>query len=128
MSVLPSAGFPNQTVSYDNIQSEDCPMAGNPESKGAVRAAKQGEKMIEIRVRFWTNDMAGKKESIRQKHAWANGVVRVQANKTHGISPRKPRPFQSLMDLPAAIEKVLIDHGIVLHRNRRMRKYFASPQ
>ena len=96
-------------------------MAGNSDSKGTVRAAEQGEKMIEIRVRFWTNDMAGKKDSIRQKHAGPNGVVRVQANKTHGISPRKPRPFQSLMDLPAAIEKVLIDHGIVLHRNRRMR-------
>lgn len=30
------------------------------------------------------------------------------------------------MDLPAVVEKVLIEHGIVLHLNRRMKKYFDS--
>ena len=99
-------------------------MAAKPESKG-VRVAAQGERMIEVRVRFWTNDIAGRKGTVRQKHAWANGVVRAERNTTHGISPRKPRHFYSLMDLSAVIEKVLIDHGVVLHRNRRMRKYFV---
>ena len=31
-----------------------------------------------------------------------------------------------LMDLPAIIEKVLVEHGIMLHLNRRMKKYFAE--
>ena len=96
------------------------------EPQVTVRDAEQGERMIEIKLRFWTNDMAGRKGSVRPKHAWASGVVRVERNKTHGIKPGSPRPFHSLMDLPAVVEKVLIEHGIVLHINRRMKKYFDS--
>jgi hypothetical protein len=88
------------------------------------RQAEQGERMIEVKIRFWTNDIASGKGSVRPKHAWASGVVRVERNKTHDINPGSPRPFHSLMDLPAVIEKVLIEHGIVLHLNRRMKKYF----
>src|SRR5262245_59769349 len=101
-------------------------MAGKSLAESSVRKAEHGERMIEIKVRFWTNDLGGPRGTVRQKHAWASGVVRAEANRTLGISPRKPRPFHSLMDLSAVIEKVLIDHGIVLHRNRRMRKYFVS--
>lgn len=90
------------------------------------RQAKTGERMIEIKVRFWTNDIAGEKGSILPKHAWASGVVRMEANRTHAIRPHNPVPFQSLLDLPAVMEKVLVQHGVTLHPSRQMRKYFVS--
>jgi hypothetical protein len=96
------------------------------EKKSKSREAKQGERMIEVKIRFWTNDIGGGRGVVLPKHAWASGVVRVERNATHDIRPGSPRPFHSLMDLPAVVEKVLIEHGIVLHLNRRMKKYFAD--
>ena len=75
--------------------------------------------MIEIKVRFWTNDIADESGHVLPKHAWASGVVRIEPNALHGIKPGKPRPFHSLMDLSAMIEKVLIQHEIVLHDGRQ---------
>ena len=97
-------------------------------SKRAPRAqkAEQGERMIEIKVRFWTNSIASRKGYIIPKHAWASGVVRMEKNKAHGIEPKKPALFHSLMDIPAVMEKVLINHEIVLYPTRKMRKYFDS--
>ena len=88
--------------------------------------AKHGEKMIEIKLRFWTNDISDEKDSIIPKHAWTSGVVRIASNKSHGIKPLKPEPFHSLLDVGSVIEKVLIKHGIELHKSRKMRKYIAE--
>jgi hypothetical protein len=95
--------------------------------KEMVTSAKaiQGEKMIEVRLRFWTNDIAAGQGSVVPKHAWASGVVRIERNNTHGIKPKKPKPFRSLLDVGAVIEKVLIEHGIVLHPDKRMQKYIV---
>jgi len=89
------------------------------------RKAGKGEHMIELKVRFWTNGLGAGKGEIWPKHAWPSGVVRVEANQTHGIRAKKPIPFNSLMHLPAVIEKVLINQGITLHLERRMSRYFA---
>ena len=97
-----------------------------PKNKIEEKEAAHGQKMIEVKVRFWTNDIANDKGKIIPKHAWSSGVVRMEGNKSHGIIPDKPLPFHSLMDLSAVIEKVLINHGIVLHPSRRMRKYVES--
>src|SRR2546422_8566162 len=88
--------------------------------------AKQGEKMIEIKLRFWTNNIADQPNKVVPKNAWTSGVVRMERNKSHGIQPGKPEPFHSLLDVSAIIEKVLIDHGVVLHPSRRMRKYISD--
>ena len=88
--------------------------------------AEPGERMIEVKLRFWTNDLADGEGKIRPKHAWSSGVVRMESNKTHGIKPKNPRPFHSLLDVGAVIERVLIQHGIQLHPNRRMRKYLFT--
>lgn len=88
--------------------------------------ANLGERMIEVRLRFWTNSIANGKGRIRPKHAWSGGVVRMERNASHGIKPKNPKPFHSLLDVGAAIEKVLIQHEIRLHPGRRMRKYFSS--
>jgi hypothetical protein len=90
------------------------------------RRAPQGEKMIEVKLRFWTNNIAGAKGEIVPRHAWSGGVVRMEPNKSHGIAPKSPQVFHSLLDVGAVIEKVLIAHGIVLHSSRKMRKYMST--
>ncbi|MBR1142719.1 hypothetical protein [Bradyrhizobium sp. AUGA SZCCT0431] len=85
--------------------------------------AEHGQKMIEIKLRFWTNDIANEKGKIIPKHAWSKGVVKIEANKAHGIKPKNPAPFRSLLQVGAVIEDVLIAHGIVLHADKRTRKY-----
>jgi len=92
----------------------------------AALEAKHGEKMIEVKIRFWTNDIASELGKVVPKHAWSSGVVRMEANKSHSIVPTRPRPFHSLMDMGAVVERVLIENGIVLHHSRKMRKYIAE--
>ena len=90
------------------------------------KTASTGEKMIEVKIRFWTDKIADAKDEIVPRHAWASGVVRMEANESHGISPANPVPFNSLLDLPAVIEEVLIAHDVKLIVNRRMRKYMLG--
>jgi hypothetical protein len=85
--------------------------------------ARHGEKMIEVRIRFWTDDIAGLKDHVLPKHAWSSGVVVMDRNQAHAISPKDPRPFNSVLQLPAVIEKTLVDHGIKLHTSRTERRY-----
>ena len=79
------------------------------ENKTRSLEAKQGEKMIEVKLRFWTNDISPEPGKVLPKHAWTGGVVRIERNRSHGIVPGNPRPFHSLLDAGAVIEKVLID-------------------
>ncbi len=95
----------------------------NELKKEEAREAKHGEKMIEVKVRFWTDGIASDPGKVVPKNAWTSGVVRIDSNKSHGITPQSPVPFNSLLDVGAAIEKVLINHGITLHPSRKMRKY-----
>jgi hypothetical protein len=90
------------------------------------REAEYGKRMIEVKVRLWTDDLAGGKGRIRPKHAWGAGVVRITRNEAHGIVPGKPVPFNSLMEIPSKIEKVLIDQGIEIHPSSRMAKYIVE--
>lgn len=95
-------------------------------TRGEGSKAATGQRMIELKVRFWTNNLADAKGLIRPKHAWSSGVVRIEPNSSHGIAAGKPVPFNSLMHLPAVMEKVLIQHGIVLHPDSRTRRYFKA--
>lgn len=92
----------------------------------ADREARHGEKMIEVKIRFWTDGISSEPGKIIPKHAWAAGVVRMAPNKSHGIAPENPIPFNSLLDVGAKIEQVLLDHGVVLHRSTRMKKYMSG--
>lgn len=91
-----------------------------------VREAAWGKRMIEIRVRLWTDSIADGKGRVIPKHAWDAGVVRIDANQTHEIVPKNPIPFNGFAELPAKIEKVLIEHGVQIHLGRRARKYLIS--
>jgi hypothetical protein len=98
-------------------------MAG---AKGRDVIAHHGEKMIEVKIRFWTDGIADGVDRVRPKHAWASGVVRMERNAAHGIRPKKPVPFNTILDLQASIEKALIQHEIRLHPSNKMRKYFSE--
>ena len=98
------------------------PLSGEMEE----REAAHGEKMIEVKVRFWTDNLASAEGHILPKHAWTAGVVRLKRNVAHDIVPEQPLPFNSLMDLGAIIEQALIDHGVELHVSQRMRKYVSE--
>ena len=87
--------------------------------------ANPNERMIEIKLRFWTNNIARGKGYVRPKEAWSSGVVRIERNDTHGIKPANPKPFHSLLDVGAVVEQVLIAQGITLHPSKKMRKYVA---
>lgn len=88
--------------------------------------AQHGEKMIEVKLRFWTNNISPEKGKIVPKHAWSSGVVRMEGNKSHGIVPGNPRSFHTLLDVGSIIEKVLIEHGIAIHPSKRMQKYVSA--
>jgi len=90
------------------------------------RAAKWGERMIEVKVRFWTDGIAEGKGRIKPKHAWTSGVIRMERNEPHSITPDYPHPFNSLMEIPGVIEKVLMQHGIALHPSSKMGKYIEG--
>jgi len=94
--------------------------------RNSVLKAKHGEKMIEVKIRFWTNGLARGKDKILRKHALTAGVVRMEPNASHAIKPGRPKPFHTLLDVGSVIEKVLIEHGVVLHPGRRMSKYIKA--
>ena len=73
-----------------------------------AKKAPHGEKMIEVKFRFFTNAIAVEDGKIVPKHA-AAGVVRIERNEAHGITPGSPKPFHSLFNI-SLIERVLIDH------------------
>ncbi len=50
--------------------------------------AQHGQKMIEVKVRFWTNDIATDENMVVPKHAWCSGVVRMERNKACSNLPR----------------------------------------
>ena len=83
--------------------------------------------MIEVKVRFFTNNIAGKGKVI-PKRGWTRGVVRFKRNDVHGLKDGNPIVFNSLMELPRAIEKLLIREGVVLQTVASMRKYISEPK
>jgi hypothetical protein len=88
--------------------------------------APHGEKMIELRIRFWTNDIAPVKGQILPKRAWSGGVVLMDRNEAHGIVPRDPAPFNNMSQLPDAIERCLIAHGVKLYAGGRDAKLYVA--
>ena len=78
------------------------------------KPAKSGDKMIEVRVRFWTVGIAKTAGNIRPKHAWDTGTVVMDTNESHGIKQHGPIPFNSILDLSSKIAKLLIREGVVL--------------
>lgn len=53
-------------------------------------------------------------------------MISIDANKSHGIGAIKPKAFHSLMDIGAVLERVFLEHNIVLHPSRKMKKYMKE--
>jgi hypothetical protein len=87
--------------------------------------AKHGEKMIEIRVRFWTEKIA-KGENILPKHCWDCGEVVVTRNASHDITPKKSVKFNSIFELNKKIETVLAENEIKLHIGSKLSKILSQ--
>lgn len=121
---LRGSWLPNSTLRFTDTRTRLQTRLHMPTPQS--RPARHTEKMIELTVRFWTNDIAKKDGEIIPKHAWDSGVVSLQKNESHGIEPENPKPFHSLMEMNAVIEKVLIAHGVKLKRARRSLKYSDS--
>ena len=94
-------------------------MTSEPESVIATR----GEKTIEVRLHFWTNDIAETEGHIRPKHCWSSGMATVPYNGSHGIASGEPKPFNSLMELTYAIEQALMDAGVRIHKGGKPSLY-----
>ncbi len=48
------------------------------------------ERMIEVRLSFWTDGIAVKEGNIVPKHARSSGLMRVEPNGAHEIVPESP--------------------------------------
>ena len=86
---------------------------------------KDGNRMITVKVRFWTNDISSKGE-VTPKHGWASGMVNLETNPLHDIKSSPTLPFHSLLDIGAVIEKVLLRDGIKLRASRKMSRYMEE--
>lgn len=88
--------------------------------------AKHGEKMIEVSIRFWTNNLAETKGNILPKHCWSAGTATLRKNGAHGIPSQDPIKFNTLMELTNAIEQALIDGEIKMHTGNKLALYVQS--
>ena len=84
--------------------------------------ANHGEKMIEFKVRFWTNDIADTQGHILPKHCWPAGMVYASKNDSHGIKSSRKMPFHSLDEVQKAIEQAMEDVGIKVHESTKTPK------
>jgi len=94
-------------------------------TNASVADATRGERMIELRVRFWTNGIASEPGTIVPRHAWDSGTVELRSNESHGIVSRQALHFYSLAELPSIIEKTLINNGVTLHADKHSQELFA---
>jgi hypothetical protein len=80
--------------------------------------------MIEVRVRFFTDGHVPNDE-VLPKHGHANGEVRVAGNPSHDIHPGEAIMFNSMAEMPYAVEKALRDNNIRIELSSRERRYRA---
>jgi hypothetical protein len=88
--------------------------------------APHGQKMIEVTIRFWTNNISKKRGHVIKKECWDYGVVYMPENSAHGISSLRPIPFHSLLELLPKIERLFIAQKVRLRSGQHSRKYLAS--
>ena len=89
------------------------------------KEAIYGKKMIEIKVRFWTDGIAETENKVIPKNCWDSGVVRIKPNDLHGIKSSKPVIFHSLPEILPKIESILQANNIKLHHCRKSTKYYT---
>lgn len=89
-----------------------------------VAKTSRANKMIELEVRLWTNNIG--ERGLIPKHAWDAGTVAIRTNSLHGIESNvRPVPFHSLASIGPAVEKVLRATGVTIHPGRFTGKFIA---
>jgi len=95
-----------------------------------MKTKNKEERTITVTVKFTTDSIVKGKGNIRPGHAWDVGFVYLNASKNtlHNLTwgNKNPKPFNSMSELPVILEKVLISHGVILHRGDRSRKLYAA--
>jgi hypothetical protein len=71
-------------------------------------------------------EIARRQGAVLPGHAMTKGVVRMDRHSAHGVGGGRARPFNSLMEIPATLERVLMDQGITLHACGKMRRYLRA--
>jgi len=90
------------------------------------REAKYGEKMIEVKVRFWTDSIASEEGKIIPKVCWEHGVIRMERNDAHGIIPKEPLPFNAFTEILPRIEQILKSYGIKVVRKETVKGLYTT--
>ena len=99
-----------------------------PNAKAGTAARKPSHKMIEVKLRFWTDSIADKPGGIVQKRAWDKGYATVSANELHGINKcSKEVKFNSILEIHSAVAGALEDAGVTLYTGHKLRKLIKSP-
>jgi hypothetical protein len=86
------------------------------------RETKAENKMIQIKVYLWTDQLAPKKGAILPKHAWEGGWVFLPANKLHGIRANRKKAFHRFSELLDTVGDILRQNGINIHEAPPRRK------
>lgn len=87
--------------------------------------AQHGEKVIELRVAFFTDEIASAQGRVVPKVCWDIGTVHLFANASHGIKSSEPYFFNGLSELPKVIEEILANNEIkILHSPKRTKKLY----
>lgn len=77
-----------------------------------------GRKTLKVSVVFWTNNIAKMDGEIKPRHAWGAGIVRLKANRLHGVRKQEDH-FYSIEELGEKIKKILRSAKVKLHKHRR---------
>jgi hypothetical protein len=75
----------------------------------------RGQRTIKVTIQFYTDNIADEPGKALARHAADVGVVGLPANAAHGIKSGPGVHFNSMAELPAAIERALIRAGITIH-------------
>lgn len=81
--------------------------------------SKEGNKTVEVRLHFFTDQIAANGGVFKAKHAVSVGTARLPTNPRHGITKGECHYFESLAELPATVAKALAAHGITLHPGKK---------
>jgi hypothetical protein len=98
-------------------------------SKHRRVVAPHGQKMITLKVRFWTDNISKKPGAQLKKECWDAGVVSIAGNRSHGFQTEtETLPFNSLPQLLSTLEKLFIKHGIQMHLGSTSIRYHSRRQ
>jgi hypothetical protein len=91
-----------------------------------TKAVPKGERMIEVRLKFFTDELSGRPGYIVPGYCWDHGVVVVSANQAHEVKVGgNPLIFHTLDGIPDAVTRALHRSGVTLVPGYGTRKRYG---